>query len=129
MEACLRSGKRRARTDDLGASLSGDGWCHNRPMQLPVDYPYGLAPRPRWAAPRWVCLVLAVCWALAGAALGVAVFGSWMQPAPQVDPALDWPLPANSSLSVWLGVYVMAYVLGCLSAGAAVAGASYLRRA
>lgn len=59
--------------------------------------------------PPRVCLVLAACWALTGAALGLWVFRAWMQPVPAFNPN-DGPIGPDSNLDFWLGAALMAVI-------------------
>ncbi len=76
-------------------------------------------------------MILASCWALAGAAFGVRVFQSWWSQGP-VNPITDGPVPDDIFQSV-LGVLVLLFLMGMLLAGLWLAvsacGLFYLRLA
>lgn len=84
---------------------------------------------------RRICLVLAPCWALAGAVLGVVVFRAWRQPpppSPPFNPLTDGPLPATNpgfGFDVLFQAFYMAVPLGCVLLVAAAIGMAYLRSA
>jgi hypothetical protein len=77
--------------------------------------------------PPRVCLVLAACWGLTGAALALWVFRAWMHPVPAVNPN-DGPIGADSNLDFWLGAALMAVPLGGTLAALAACASGYLNR-
>jgi hypothetical protein len=76
-------------------------------------------------------VILASCWALAGAAFGVRVFQSWWMHGP-INPVTDGPMPADFYDSV-LGTLVLVFLMGMLLAGlwlaVMICGFMYLRLA
>jgi hypothetical protein len=85
-------------------------------------------PRNDSAGLARACLILAACWALAGAALALWVFRAWMQPVPAFNPN-DGPIGADSNLDFWLGAALMAMPLAGLLAAFVACGFVYLDRA
>lgn len=76
-------------------------------------------------------MILASCWALAGAAFGVRVFQSWWAHGP-INPVTDGPMPADFFDSE-LGALVLVFLMGMLLAGlwlaVMICGFLYLRLA
>ena len=82
-------------------------------MLPPAPAVHPAASRQDSTGRRVACLILAPCWALAGATLGVIVFRAWMQPLP--NPATNGPIPNNGPfLALFFGTF-MAAPLGALS--------------
>ncbi len=95
-------------------------------MLPPAPAVHPAASRQDSTGRRVACLILAPCWALAGATLGVIVFRAWMQPLP--NPATNGPIPNNGPfLALFFGTF-MAAPLGALSIPLFVTGTEYLRR-